>query len=72
MKLDLEPLKTFFSEDTTPKVFGKLLDEFLHNYITMLIRIQLSDYEDKTIHQETDQFIFYIKMLKDILPECEK
>ena len=71
-KIDLTPMYTFLTEDTNPTAFAELLDEFIYDYITMLVRIQLSDEEDKTIHQHTDQFIFYLKVLRDILPLCIK
>ncbi len=70
--IDLEPLYTFFTEDTNPKSFAKLLDEFLLEYIRMLVKLQLLDKEDKTIHEHTDEFIAHIKLLRDILPYCEK
>lgn len=72
IKINLEPLYIFFTENTTPNVFAKLLDELMYEYINLLIRFQLSDFYDKTIHQDTDQFIFFIKLLRDILPKCEK
>lgn len=70
--LDLEPIYTFLTEDTSPADFAKLLDEFLFDYTTMLVRIQLSDDKDKTIHEHTSEFIFYLKLLRDILPDCEE
>jgi len=32
MSLNLEPIRTFLSEDTNPKAFAKLLDDFLYDY----------------------------------------
>lgn len=72
MSLNLKPLETLFLEDISPKTLAKLLDELLCDYMTMLVKIQLSDNKDKTIHERTDEFIFYLKLLRDILPECEK
>lgn len=71
-KINLEPIYTFLTEDTSPSVFSKLLDEFLFDYMAMLIRIQLSNEDDKTIHEQTDEFIFYLNTLRNILPHCEK
>lgn len=71
-KINLEPINTFLTEDTSPSAFSKLLDEFMYDYMTLLIRMQLSEFEDKTIHEHTDEFIFYLKILRDILPLCEK
>ncbi len=70
--IDLEPIYTFLTEDTSPKELSKLLDEFLYDYLMLHFAVQASDYEDKTIHEKTSQFIFYIKTLRDILPYCEK
>lgn len=70
--INLEPIYTFLTEDTSPIAFAKLLDELIFHYMTLLIRMQLSEFEDKTIHQQTDEFLFYIKTLRDILPLCEK
>jgi hypothetical protein len=72
MNLDLDPIKLFFTEYINPKDFAELLDEFLYDYTTMLIKIQLSDIEDKDIHESADKFIRYTKLLRDILPDCEQ
>jgi len=71
-KINLEPIYTFLTEDTNPTAFAKLLDEFMYDYLTLLIEKQLSDCNDKTIHENTNEFILYIKLLRDILPYCEK
>lgn len=71
-KINLEPIYTFFTEDTNPTAFAELLDEFIYDYMAMLVRIQLSDEKDKTIHEHTDEFLFYLKTLRDILPLCVK
>lgn len=71
-KINLDPIYTFLTEDTSPKAFAELLDNFIYDYITLLIRFQLSNFHDKTIHEETGEFIFYLKTLRDILPLCEK
>lgn len=71
-KLNLEPLYRLLSEDIKPEALSKLLDELLCDYMAMLIRIQLSDCNNKTIHQDTGLFIFYLKLLRDILSHCQK
>jgi len=71
-RINLEPIYTFLTEDTNPTAFAKLLDELMYDYLTLLIEKQLSNCDDKTIHEHTNQFIFYLKTLRDILPECEK
>ena len=71
-KLNLEPLYTLLTEDITPEALSKLLDELLCDYMAMLIRIQLSDCNNKTIHENADNFILYLKLLRDILPDCQQ
>jgi len=71
-KVNLNPLYDFLTKDTSPEDFAELLDKFIFDYITMLVRIQLSDEDDKTIHENTDEFLFYFKRLRDILPLCNK
>jgi hypothetical protein len=72
MNIDFAPIKTFFSEDTHPREFAKLLDEFLYEHMILIAKLQSSDYKDKTIHPNTEQFIAQIKLLRDVLLFCEK
>lgn len=72
LKINLDPLYNFLTKDTSPEDFAELLDKFIFEYIAMLVRIQLSDEGDKTIHENTDEFLFYFKKLRDILPLCNK
>ncbi len=71
-KINLDPIYTFLTEDTNPAAFAKLLDKFIFDYMTMLVRIQLSDEDDKTIHENTDDFLLYFRILRDILPLCNE
>ncbi len=65
----MEPVRTFFIEDIYPKEFAVLLDEFLYHYILLLIQSLKND--DTVIHENTTDFLHYLKTLRDILPECE-
>lgn len=71
-KIDLEPIDTFFEEAILPKEFAELLDEFVYDYVLMYFRVQFSDSKDKTVHENTEQFIFYVKLFRDVLRLCEK
>lgn len=71
MKIDFAPIETFFSEDTRPKEFAILLDDFLYEHMVLLAKLQTSDYKDKTIHPDTEQFIVQIKHLRDVLLFCD-
>lgn len=68
--INVEPIYTFLTRDIYPKEFAELLDEFLYHYVQLLVQA-LND--DKTVvHENTVEFLHYIKYLRDILPECEK
>jgi len=67
--INIETLHTFFKEEIRPKDFAEMLDKFLYNYIRLLIRSLKVD--DILLHEDTDQFVYYIKVLRDILEECE-
>lgn len=71
-KINLDPLYNFLTKVTSPEDFAELLDKFIFDYMAMLVRIQLSDEDDKTIHENTDEFLFYFKTLRDILPLCNE
>ncbi len=71
MKIDFAPIETFFSEDTRPKEFAKLLDEFLYEHMILVAKLQTSHYKDKTIHPNTERFITQIKQLRDVLLFCD-
>lgn len=71
-KINLEPIHTFLTTDTSPTLFSDLLDEFVHDYMTMLVRIQLSGDIDKSIHEKTDLFLFYIRSFREVLGYCVK
>lgn len=68
--INIEPVRTFLMQDIYPKEFAKLLDEFLYNYVQLLIQGIKDD--TTVIHEDTAEFLHYIKLLRDILPECEK
>lgn len=68
--LNLEPIYTFLTEDIYPKDFSKLLDEFLYNYVIILLQSQPDDRIG--IHKDSVEFIYYLRLLRNILPECEK
>lgn len=70
-RINLEPLYTFFTEDIKPKAFARLLDELLLEHVSILVRLQLSEQENKIIHEHSNDFILYIRTLRDILPYCD-
>ncbi|NDV68431.1 hypothetical protein D0T66_05920 [Dysgonomonas sp. 25] len=69
-KINIEPIYTFLTEDIPPKDFSELLDEFLYHYVMMLIQSHPNDRIG--IHERTVEFIYYLKLLRDIIPLCEK
>jgi len=69
-KIDLDPIHTFLTEDIPPTDFAELLDKFMYNYVIMLLQSQPDDRIG--IHEDTVEFIYYLKTLRDILPLCVK
>ncbi len=70
-KINIEPIYTFLTEDTNPRAFTQLLDSFLLEHLSMLVRLQKLDTQNNAIHENTEEFILYIKLLRDMLPYCE-
>lgn len=68
-KLNLQPLGDFLTYEITPEDFVGLLDELLYDYFIMLIRLQLAD-EDKKLHLRTEEFIYILRTLRDVLLDC--
>jgi len=50
--------------------FAKLLDDFMYSYMFLLIRSQQAEKED--LHEHIFEFFHYLKLLRDILPECKR
>ncbi len=69
-EINLEPLIPFFSENIAPSEFAQLLDELIFDYVSILIQLMQSDGD--SIHEQANQFVFHLRTLRDILPECEK
>lgn len=70
-ELDLTPLNKFFIDQISPTELAKILDEFLFEYINFLVRhLYTGDFEG--VHFKTHQFVYYLRTLQDILPECKK
>lgn len=57
-EINLEPIYTFLTEDIHPKEFAKLLDEFMYNYMVMLI--QLREDDRIGIHEDALEFMHYL------------
>ena len=70
-KINLKPVYTFLTEVTTPRDLARYIDELLFDYMIVLTRLQLSEDVDKTIHEETDQFLYFLKRFRDTLGYCE-
>ncbi len=71
LKIDLEPLRKFFEDEIPPVEFSKLLDEFIFDYVYSLIQLLYApDYDG--VNSQSHQFIYYLRTLRDVLPECIK
>lgn len=67
--LNLEPLENFLTEDIKPKDLSKLLDELIYDYIFLVLQHHFSGND---LHEDTLSFVYYLKQLRDLLPQCIK
>jgi hypothetical protein len=65
----LELLDRFLSEEISPADFAQLIDKFLFDYMSLLIRFLCK--ESDGVNVQTHDFIYYLKALRDILQKCE-
>lgn len=68
--INLDAIYVFFKEEISPKELAELLDKLLYHYVQLLIGAIKED--NFFLHENTAQFIYFIKLLRDILPECEQ
>ncbi len=71
-KIYLKPLKKYLSEDISPKQLSHLLDELSFDYSQKIIELHLAnDESDLYIHEETCNFLYHLKRLRDVLKKCK-
>lgn len=67
--IDVKPLVELLEENIDPDHLATLLDELMFNYMSILLRMQFYNKEDG-IPQNTEEILFFIKMLRDCLWKC--
>jgi len=67
--INLEPLHIFFNKNIPPVELAQILDDFLFHYIQLLALALKKD--NKAVHENTTEFVFYIKSFRDTLLDCE-
>ncbi|HCO67138.1 MAG TPA: hypothetical protein DIT04_05195 [Dysgonomonas sp.] len=68
-QINIETVQEYLTKYIFPKQLAELLDEFLYNYMIMLV--QLAEEGKIIIDKDTPGFIYYMKLLRDTLRECE-
>lgn len=69
---DFSPLIKHLTEEILPWELAKVFDELAYDYARMFIRLQtLEDELSQHIHEDTGEFIFQLKILRDILKKCK-
>ncbi len=71
-KIYLIPLKKYLSEEISPKQLAHLLDELTFDYSQKIIELHLTNNEsDIYVHEETSNFLYHLKRLRDVLKKCK-
>lgn len=70
-KVNVKPLLELLEENVDPHHLASLLDELMFNHMSVLLRMQFFSREDG-IPQNTEEILFFVKMLRDSLMECCK
>jgi len=70
-KIDVKPLVELLEVNVDPHHLATLLDELMFNHMSTLLRMQFFSREDG-IPQNTEEILFFMKMLRDSLMECGK
>jgi hypothetical protein len=67
-EFNLQPLNIFFTDEISLVELAQVLDKIIFNYFEALLHL-IAKGED-CVHEETEQHIFYLRMLRDVLREC--
>jgi len=68
--VNIEPIEKFLNEYISPTELAELIDELFYEYLSVLVKSA----EDGRviIHEDMQGFIYYMKLLRDVLRQCEK
>lgn len=71
-KLNLEPLEKYLTEDITPEQLASVLDELFYDYSQIIIFMyETLDEPFQYIHEESSNFLYHLKALRDVLKKCK-
>lgn len=68
----LKPLKKYLCKDISPKQLARLLDELAYDYTRITLRMQQTeDHLSLFNHPEASDFLYHLKLLRDVLRKCK-
>jgi len=71
-KINLVPLAELLQvEGLSPSEVSVLFDELAYDYAKTVIELQMADLSPRTIlHEKTDQFLHFLRELRDVFQKC--
>jgi len=71
-KINLIPLADLLQiEGMSPNGMSNFFDELSYDYAKTVIELQMADLSSRTIlHEKTDQFLHFLRELRDVFRQC--
>jgi len=71
-KINLIPLADLLQiEGMSPNEMSSFFDELAYDYAKTVIELQMADLSPRTIlHEKTDQFLHFLRELRDVFRQC--
>jgi len=71
-KINLIPLAEMLQiEGLSPNDVSNFFDELSYDYAKTVIELQMADLSPRTVlHEKTDQFLHFLRELRDVFREC--
>jgi len=71
-QINLVPLADLLQmEGLSPSEMSDFFDELAYDYSKTVIELQLADLSPRTVlHEKTDQFLHFLRELRDVFRQC--
>ena len=71
-KINLVPLADMLQvEGLSPNEMSVFFDELAYDYAKTVIELQMADLSPRTVlHEKTDQFLHFLRELRDVFRQC--
>jgi len=72
-KINLVPLADMLQvEGLSSNEMSNLFDELAYDYTKTVIELQMADLSPRTVlHEKTDQFLHFLRELRDVFRQCD-